>query len=128
MAIEAAGALAAGALVMPVTAGRNPMLQHLEAYVAVRHSGILLAGGEQIAINFATGGGDERLHRMTVDPHWLARHWRTGIPQDVDEILFIGDDIERVVDKHPWPGLLKDRYRPSFENGYARIYSAVQGQ
>ncbi len=128
LAIGASAALAPGSLVMPVTAGRTTLLQHVEAYIAVRHSGVLLAASERIRIKNATAVNDVRLHRMTGDPYWIARHWRKRIPEGVDEILFIGDDIERIVEQHPWPLLLKEHYQITFKNGYTRIYTAGRSE
>jgi len=125
LVIEAADALAPGSLVVPVMAGPDALLQHLEAYVAIRHSGILLTANEGLQFKDTSAWTDPRLSRMTIDPIWLARHWRNGISEEVDQILFIGSDIERAAGRHPWPGLLA-AYRPSFDNGYARIYTALQ--
>ena len=61
----------------------------------------------------------------TEDPAWLVRRWRKGMPPEIDRIFFLGSDIERAVDRHPWPSLLRNLFQPSFDNGFARIYSAV---
>ena len=44
----------------------------------------------------------------------------------MDQVLFMGRDIDLAVGKHPWPTLLDERFRQTFDNGYARIYTAVQ--
>ncbi|MEO8591259.1 MAG: hypothetical protein ABI432_17910 [Flavobacteriales bacterium] len=123
LAIEAGDALAPGGLVFAVQAGPNALLQHLEAYVAVGHSGLLLTANEGLSFKGTSDRTAARLRRMARDPYWMIRHWRTGIPPEVDQILFIGSDIERTTSKHPWSNLLPERWRLSFDNGYSRIYT-----
>ena len=125
-AIEAGNALAPGSLALPVMAGSDELLQHQEAYVAARHSGILITANEGLVYKRVSGKADARLSRMARDPHWIMRHWRTGIPLDVDQILFMGNGIDRVVGQPMWRHLLADRWRLSFDNGYARIYTVVR--
>ena len=126
LAIEAGAALAPGSLVLPVMAGADVLLQHREAYVAAQHSGILITANEGLVYKRLSGKADARLSRIAHDPHWIMRHWRTGIPLDVDQILFMGHGIDRVVGQPMWRHLLADRWRLSFDNGYARIYTAVR--
>ncbi len=124
--IEACKALEPGSLVLPVMVDHNWLLQHLDAYMAIEHDGILLLPNERLGlITPSAETADPNLLRLSREPSWLARHWRSGIPKQVDQIFFIGGDIERTVNKHPWPVLLKDRYRSNFDNGYTRIYTAV---
>lgn len=127
-AIEASAALEPDGLVLSVTTGPNALLQHLEAYVAVRHSGILLTANEGLQFKDILPTTDVRLIGMAQDRHWLVRHWRTGIPPEVDQVLFIGSDIERGVNKHPWPVLLEGRYKVSFDSGHARTYTADRNE
>lgn len=49
-------ALKPGSLVVPVLTDPDPLLQHLEAYVAIEHSGILIAPDEHL--------------RMVLPAHW----------------------------------------------------------
>ncbi len=125
-AMEAAGALGSGSLVWPVITESDRLLQHLEAFAAIRHKGILIAPAEHVhlAVPFKLW-----LHAgwlYTEDPAFLVRRWRKGMPPEVDQVLFMGRGIERTVSQHPWPTLLGDRFRLSFDNGYARIYTAVR--
>lgn len=125
-AMEASKALAPGSLVIPVVADPDPLLQHLEAFVAIQHTGILLAPAEHVHLILPHR---HRLHASwlyTEDPAWLVRRWRKGLPPEVDQVLFMGSGIERAVGKHPWPALLGNRFRLSFDNGYARIYTAAK--
>jgi hypothetical protein len=124
-AMEASKALAPGSLVIPVVTDPDPLLQHLEAFVAIQHKGILMAPAEHVHLELPTTLRRHASWLYTEDPAWLVRHWRRGIPPEVDQVLFMGSDIERAVSKHPWPTLLGDRFRLSFDNGYARIYTAV---
>ena len=124
--MEACDALAPGSLVLSVPARTDRLLQHVVSYVAIRHNGILIAPYEQL--NFVEPNawtGQERWCRFARDPYWVQRHWRRGIPPEVDQVLFIGDGIEQNVGKHPWPSLLKERYKPVFDNGHARIYTSI---
>jgi len=125
--MEACDALAPGSLVMPVMAEPDRLLQHLEAYVAIAHDGILLASKEIPKFQDLTFGSTLRPPwlRQMQDPYWSVRYWRSGIPPEVDQVLFIGSGIERAASKHPWPVLLGERYRLSYDNGYARIYTAM---
>lgn len=124
-AMEAADTLGEGSLVWPVVTDRDPLLQHLEAFVAIRHKGILIAPAEHLSLVLPN---ELRRHAgwlYTEDPAWLVRHWRKGIPPEVDQVLFMGKDLERAVSKPPWPALLTERFRPSYGNAYARIYTAI---
>ena len=124
-AMEAAGALGSGSLVWPVITEPDRLLQHLEAFAAIRHKGILVAPAEHIHLVVPF---ELWLHAgwlYTEDPHWLVRNWRKGMPPEVDQVLFMGGGIERTVSRHPWPKLLAERFRQTFDNGYARIYTAA---
>ena len=125
-AIEAGKALAPGSLVIPVVADPDPMLQHLEALVAIQHTGILLAPAEHVHLVLPTTVRRHASWLYTEDPDFLVRHWRKGMPPEVDQVLFLGTDIERAVSKRPWPTLLAGCFRLSYDNGYARIYSAAK--
>lgn len=124
-AMEAADALGSGSLVWPVITEPDRLLQHLEAFVAIRHKGILIAPGEHVhlAVPFKLWVHAGWLY--TEDPAWMVRYWRKGIPPEVDQVLFMGKNLERTVGKHPWPTLLQARFSQTFDNGYARIYTAV---
>lgn len=126
LALQAAAALDPGSLVLPVNSGSQPMLQHLDAYVAMRHSGILLAANAGISIQGISVQRDRRLNGLAHDPHWLMRHWRDGLPAEVDHVLFIGDGIERLATRYPWRALLSHGWRIEFDNCRTRTYSAVR--
>lgn len=127
LTMEAVGSLAPGSMVMPIVVGQERLLQHLPAFVAIAHQGIVLAPKEQLSYNDPQGkSGLPDWHQMAQDPTWLARYWRRGIPKEVDQVIFIGSGIADKVEKHPWPVLLGGRYQLSFENGYARVYSAAK--
>lgn len=124
-AMEAANALGDGSLVWPVVIDPDPLLQHLEAFVAIRHKGILIAPAEHLSLVLPT---ELRRHAgwlYTEDPAWLVRHWRKGIPPEVDQVLFLGGGLDLAAGKPPWPALLTEDFRPSYDNAYARIYTAI---
>lgn len=125
-AMEAAGALGPRSVVWPVITEPDRLLQHLEAFAAIRHKGILIAPGEHVHLVVPFKLWLHAGWLYTEDPAWLVRHWRKGIPPEVDQVLFMGKGIEQAVSKHPWPKLLGDRFRLSFDNGYARIYTAAK--
>ena len=125
--MEASAALAPGSMVMPVLANHHWLFQHEASYVAIDHDGILLSAKEFVPYIHQ----DRRPHTrerlpMRLDPYWLLRHWRSGIPPEIDQVLFIGSGIDQVVDKHPWPVLLSGKFVVGFENGYSRIYTRMQ--
>jgi len=125
--MEASAALEPGSLVMPVLANHHWIFQHEVSYVAIDHDGILLSAKESVPYVHQ----DRRPHTsdqlpMRLDPYWLLRHWRTGIPSEIDQVLFIGSGIDQFVGKHPWPVLLSGGFVASFENGYSRIYTRMQ--
>jgi hypothetical protein len=126
-AMEASKALAPGSLVIPVVADGDLLLQHLEAFVAIGYKGILVAPAEHVHLVLPTTLRRHASWLYTEDPAFLVRHWRKGMPPEVDQVLFMGRDIDRAVSKHPWPSLLGDRFRVTYDNGYARIYTAVRG-
>jgi hypothetical protein len=120
-AIQAAKALRPGSMVFPVMADPRALLQNLPAYVAIEHSGIVLPRHQRIWL--AMPEYDPYLGYTYVDNTWLLRSWRMGLPEKIDQVLFLGEGIEQAVNKHPWPTLLKDRFRMSYDNGKARIYT-----
>ena len=124
--MEACAVLAPHSLVFPVVSRPDRMLQHELSYVALRHSGVLIAPKEQLHFlgphTWSAGGP---WHRFASDPYWLMRHWRRGLPPEVDQVLFVGEGMEQQVLKHPWPSLLSGRFKQTFDNGYARIYTAT---
>ena len=122
-ALEAGDALAPGALVVPWVTDPHPLLQHVEAYVALGHDGILVAPDEHIRLVLPRKLV-WRYWLRTEDRAWLIRQWRKGVPQEVDQILFIGKDLDRTLERHPWPSLLQVRFRITYDNGQARICSA----
>lgn len=125
-AMEACATLRPGSVVLPVMTGSNWLLQHMEAYIAIEYSGVLIVPGERVGLMAPlVDGQPQGWLRISRDPAWLMRHWRQGIPTQVDQVLFIGGDIERTVNKHPWDAVLEDRFQASKDNGLARIYSAV---
>lgn len=124
LTVEACDALKPGSLVVPVLTDPDPLLQHLEAYVAIEHSGILIAPDEHLRMVLPATLERSAPWLHTEDPAWLIRRWRKGIPPEVDEILFIGSDIEQVLVRHPWPSLLGDRFMRRFKNDHAQIYTA----
>ena len=126
-AMEACDALAAGSLVLPVMADPDPLLQHLEAYVAICHDGILFAPGEHVTLVLPTEMRRHASWLYSEDPFKFVRHWRKGLPPEIDQVLFMGRGIEQTVERHPWPSLLGAGYRLSFDNGNARIYTAIRG-
>lgn len=125
LTMEACNALRPGSLVAPVVTDPDPLLQHWEAFVAIRHDGILVAPDEHVNLVLPDSLARHAYWLYTEDPAWLVRHWRKGIPQEVDQVLFLGHGIERAVGKHPWPTLLTERFRLTLKNDFARIYSAV---
>lgn len=124
-ALEASAALAAGSLVVPVVTDSHILLQHLEAYIAIDHDGILVAPAEHVSLLLPPDLASKAYWLYSEDTGWLVRHWRKGIPEEADQLLFMGRDVERAVSKHPWPTLLPDRFRLSYDNGSARIYTAL---
>lgn len=127
--MEACDALEPNSIVLSAKAGTDRLQQHVEAYVAIRHNGILVAPKEfLLSSGPALPTNEKNWSRFTRDPYWLMRHWRKGIPPKVDQVLFIGSRIEQTVSKHPWPVLLGERFRISFENEHARIYTGMLTQ
>lgn len=125
--MEACAALEPNSIVLSVMAGSDRLQQHIQAYVAIEYSGILVAPSEFLmSYGPHTRTKEPDWLRFSRDPNWLLRHWRMGIPPEVDQILFIGRGIDQKVNKHPWPVLLGERFQPSFENEFARIYTAVR--
>lgn len=124
-ALRAVDALGTGGLVWPVITDTDPILQHLEAFVAIRHPGILIAPGEHVHLVLPR---EQRIRAgwlNTEDPAWMVRNWRKGIPPEVDQVLFMGRGIERTAGRHPWPRLLTERYPLSYDGDLARIYTAL---
>lgn len=124
LAMEAGSALPPGSLVLPVTTGSNALLQHIEACLALRHDGVLLAPRNQTPISGAPLQTDARITGLARDPYWLLRHWRRGIPPEVGVVLFLGDGARSRAGQHPWPTLLGAGFAPSYENSGARILTA----
>nr|MBP7515104.1 hypothetical protein [Flavobacteriales bacterium] len=125
LTMEACDALRPGSLVAPVMTDPDRLLQHWEAFVAIGHDGILVAPDEHVNLVLPDSLARHAYWLYTEDPAWLIRHWRKGIPLEVDQVLFLGSGIERAVSKHPWPTLLTERFRLTFENDFARIYTTV---
>lgn len=127
--LEASAELRPNSIVLVAMAGTDRSQQHIAAYMAIQHSGILVASGDIHLSSVAPSGtkGDE-WKRFSRDPHWLMRHWRKGIPSEVEQILILGTNVDRKVGKHPWPVLLSGHFRQSFGNAHARIYTAVDAQ
>ncbi|MFZ1692710.1 MAG: hypothetical protein WAT74_05895 [Flavobacteriales bacterium] len=124
--MQASAELRPNSLVLVALAGTDRLQQHMAAYAAMQHSGIFIAPREFLSSTApATVQDPNAWHRINRDPHWLLRHWRKGIPAEVDQILFLGRNADHVVSKHPWPVLLEGRFRQSFGNDHARIYTAV---
>ena len=128
LTMEACAALRPGSLVVPVVNDPDPLLQHLEAYVAIAHDGILTAPDEHLGVIPSPKLARYAYWLWTEDPAWLVRQWRKGIPPEVDQVLFIGKGIDPAGEPHPWPSLLRNRFRLSFDNGHARIFTAVREQ
>jgi len=127
--MEASAALEPGSLIMPVLANHHWLFQHEVSYVAIDHDGIVLSAKESVPYICEDG----KPHtagwlRIRLDPYWLLRHWRSGIPVEIDQVLFIGNGIDEKVAKHPWPVILNGRFEVSFENEYSRIYTRVSDQ
>jgi len=127
LTMEACAALEPNSIVLSVMAGSDRMQQHIQAYVATKHNGILVAPTEFL-LSYGPYARTKKTDwlRFSRDPNWLLRHWREGIPPEVDQVLFIGQGIDQKVSKHPWPTLLGERFQPSFENEFARIYTAAR--
>lgn len=125
LTMEACHALRPGGLVAPVVTDPDRLLQHWEAFVAIGHDGILVAPDEHVNLVLPDSLARHAYWLYTEDPAWLVRHWRKGIPPEVDQVLFLGSDIQRAVSKHPWPTLLTERFQITFENDFARIYTTV---
>ena len=123
-ALEAVSVLSPNSVVFPVMADPHPMLQNLPAYVAIAHNGIVLPRHQRI--NLLMSEPDPFLGYTYVDNAWLLRSWRLGLPERIDHVLFLGRGIGPAARKHPWPTLLKDRFKLSSDNGEARVYTAVR--
>lgn len=124
-AMDATTALAPGGLIIPWVIDPHPLLQHVEAYVALGHDGILVSPDEHIRLVLPRKLV-WRYWLRTEDRAWLMRQWRKGVPKEVDQILIIGKDIDQAVERTPWPKLLTDKFRSTFDNGHARIYTALR--
>ncbi len=122
--MEACAALDPGSLVVPVIIDPDPLMQHMEAYVAMGHSGILVAPDEHVMVVVPPHLAHHAHWLRTEDGGWLLRHWRRGIPPEVDQVLILGKGIGQAMERLPWPNLLGPRFRSTYENGYARIYTA----
>ncbi len=123
--MQASAALLPNSMVLVALAGTDRLQQHLAAYAAMAHSGIFIAPREFLRSTVpATVQDPNDWYRINRDPHWLLRHWRKGIPAEVDQVLILGRNTDQLVSKHPWPVLLEGRFRQSFQNDHARIYTA----
>ena len=123
--MQASAALLPNSMVLVALAGTDRLQQHLAAYAAMAHSGIFIAPREFLRSTVpATVQDSNDWYQINRDPHWLLRHWRKGIPAEVDQVLILGRNTDQLVSKHPWPVLLEGRFRQSFQNDHARIYTA----
>lgn len=124
--MEASATLEPGSLVMPVLASHHWLFQHELSYVAIDHDGILVSAKESVPFIHQDGSPHTSdWLPLRLDPYWLLRHWRSGIPPEIDQVLFIGSGIDPKVGKHPWPALLSGKFMESFENGHSRIYTRI---
>ncbi|MBK8226679.1 MAG: hypothetical protein IPK70_05835 [Flavobacteriales bacterium] len=127
--MRASAELRPNSMVLVALAGTDRLQQHMPAFAAMEHSGIFIAPREFLLSTIpATVQDPNDWYRITRDPNWLLRHWRKGIPAQVDQILVLGRNKDQLVSKHPWPVLLEGRFRQSFENDQARIYTAVSAR
>jgi hypothetical protein len=121
--MEAGKALLPGSMVLSVVEGPERSAQNLKAYVAMEHDGILLSLGKRFPIRSLTSGVGVAWLHQGMDPHWIMRKWRDGMPPEVDHVLFLGYNNERRVNSHPWNKLLPPHFTLTFSNGYTQVYT-----
>lgn len=119
--------LGSGNAVLPVIAETNWLLQHLGAFVTIRHDGISFTRKEHLNFKLADPpipAVKAYLGRMSADRWWLPKHWRSGHRPVIDRIVFIGGDAhERELWLEPWRKMLDRRYITAFDNGYCTVYA-----
>ncbi len=126
LAIAVTDHLAEGSLVVPVVTEPNWLLQHLGAFIAMQHNGLLLTRKDQLIIMDPVVGQDTTCRLcITPDPSWLPDHWRRGGRPVVDHILLLGHDPDRDDMQNNWNEMTDHNYCQVFDNGYARVYTAI---
>ena len=116
-----------GSFVVPVMADPNWVLQHLEAFVAIRHPGIFLTRKDHLTITGPSSptANDSALHVVN-DPSWLPEHWLGGGSPLVKHVLLIGDEkLAPALSLESWRHMVEHHYTTTFDNGYARVYTAL---
>ena len=107
-----------------VLTGGDRMLQHHTAYLAMRYTGVLISPRDQLPIlEPGSWKTQRRFRRLFRDPHWVMRHWREGLPTEVDQLLFVGRNVERTIASHPWPTLLGGHFEAMFTNERAVVFA-----
>lgn len=122
-------ALAPGGLVLAAWTGGDRLLQHHTAYLAMRYPGIIIAPGDRMTLALPNPwSAGSAFRRFARDPYWILRHWRKGLPAEVDQVYFAGRNVERTVASHPWPTLLNGRFARSFASEHVWIYARGSGE
>ena len=122
--LEGGAALEPGGLVLCVLTGGDRMLQHHTAYLAMRYTGVLISPRDQLPIlEPGSWKTQRRFRRLFRDPHWVMRHWRERLPTEVDQLLFVGRNVERTIASHPWPTLLGGHFEAMFTNERAVVFA-----
>lgn len=123
LTMKARDALEPNRLTMVVMSAPDRLLQHLPAYVAIGYDGPMLAPREHLSLrNPPKDKSAKGVHPINWDPTWVMRHWRKGLPVEVEQVLFIGAEAPRAAQKHPWSVLLPGDFSPVLKNGYTCSY------